>query len=351
MATPTIAERRLLAAGAAKGSDWGTAVALGANLGILIKSDGGMAAARNQPYLPAREADTPMPMGGDLGDIEPVDFNPEFVMRYDPGKLGTLIALLFGATGTPTQQGTTAAWLHKFQIADSFDGLFATFAIELPGKIYEVASAKIYGFELNVADGKLQGVLSLRGDTVIDNSSVNTATQMDALTYIDRGNRIKFNQGSIKMNAESGGDVASETALEVSGLNVKYSRSPDGEHVIGSDKIIQPRENEDTLITTVHLDFPRFNSVNAAFFQTCWAETPQKMLIAFSGALIEDTYNYELNLYFPRLKMIKPLPDWSDIVKNGLDLQAEEAASNPTGMEHTRPYLTLQNKQTTDYLA
>jgi len=352
MPTPTIPQKSHLAAGMAKASNWQEAVALGANKGILINADGGVGSARNQPYLPAKEADHPMVKEGDLGDIDAVDVNPEFTMRYDPGQLGTAIAALFGIAGTPQQQDTTAAWRHTFQWADNNFGKFVTFAVEYPGKILEIATAKVYGLELNIAEGFLKGVLNLRGDTVIDDSTVNQAAQMDALTYIDIENRIKAKHASVKMNAQSGGDVASENALEVSGLNVKYSRSPDAEHVIGDQRIIEPVENESASLATVHLDFPRFNSVNAAFFQDCFKnETEQKMLIAFTGETIESTYKYELFLYFPRLRMTKPLGSWEDVVKSGLDLVAEEAASNPTGMSYKRFYIELQNKQTTDYLA
>ncbi|MCK4759724.1 MAG: hypothetical protein KAT69_06715, partial [Candidatus Aminicenantes bacterium] len=67
-ATPTIPQRRLLAAGAIKSAQiWGTADAI--SEGMLIEGDGGL--ARTQPYLPAREADTPFVMEGDLGNIEP----------------------------------------------------------------------------------------------------------------------------------------------------------------------------------------------------------------------------------------------------------------------------------------
>jgi len=49
--------------------------------------------------------------------------------------------------------------------------------------------------------------------------------------------------------------------------------------------------------------------------------------------------------------MQHPEMEWADIVKNGMEFIAEEAASNPTGMDHTRPYVELINKQTTGYLA
>lgn len=350
MTTPTTPEKRFLAAGMVKGSAWGTALAVGANKGVLLTSDGGIGQARNQPYLPAKEMDTPVVLQSDLGDIEAVDVSPEFWMRYDPGLLGTAIAALFGTAGAPAALDSEG-YKHTFQWADR-GSIFLTYAVEKPGKIYEIASAKPKSFELSLAEGLIKGKIGLHGNTVIDNSTVNTATQMDALTYIDRANRIAFSQGSFKINDEDGGDVASESALNVNGFSIGWNRSPDAEHVAGSQSIIEPAEAEFPEFK-IHLDFPRADAVNMALFQKFIGKTAQKMLIKFTGnKLAAGTYYYDLALFFPRLIMVPTHgPTEDDILKYGLDLVGEEAASNPTGMSYKRPYIELQNKQATDYLA
>ncbi|GAH94395.1 unnamed protein product, partial [marine sediment metagenome] len=81
MGAPTTPQKRFLAAGAIKAATntaWGTAESMGDGNGILIDSDGGL--VRSQAYHPAYESDTPFPEEGDLGDIDPVDFTPEFFM-------------------------------------------------------------------------------------------------------------------------------------------------------------------------------------------------------------------------------------------------------------------------------
>jgi hypothetical protein len=349
MATPTTPERRLLAAGAKKGSAWGTAVALGAGDGLLIVSDG--SPTRKQPYSPAKEHDTPFVRTGDLGPIDPVDFALSFFMRYDPGRIGTLLAMIYGTAGAPTPQGTTA-YKHIFQFKDTIEGLFATYAKEIPGKIHEIASAKPYAVEFSIADGLLQASLSLRGNKLIDDSTVNTATQMDALTYPDRYNRVKFSELQVKMNDESGGDLASETPLVINGLTISISRTLDAVPPAGQDYILEPLET-DLPQVTVKLSFPRASSINTAFFQKFTAETPQKLLAKFTGKLIESTYYYDLAFYFPRLKFSPDPPTYADneVVPAEITLVAEEAAVAPTEMSYVRPYIELINKATTDYLA
>jgi len=350
MATPTQPERRLLAAGAKKSTAaWGTAVALGAGNGILLESLSGLLFQRE--YTPQKTSDTPFVKSGDLGPIKPVDFTLSCDLQYDPGILGTLIALLWGTAGAPTLVGATLTYKHVFQWADTQYGKFATFAAEYPGKIFEVASFKVMGWELSLAGGLIKCSLKCRGNTLIEDSAVNTLTQMDALTYTDRFNRVRFLNGSIKMNAQSGADVAAETALEVNALTMSYNREGhDAPVIAGQEFIPEPVEGSHPNIK-VKLGFPRFNAVNAAYLATFKAETAQKMLIAFTGALIETTYYYSYKFYFPRLMMMHPEPAWEDIIKNGLELVAEEAATAPTAMTYTRPYVEIQNKQSTDFLA
>lgn len=348
MTTPSIAQKRLLAAGAKKSAQsWGTAEALGAGYGLDIDTDGGL--IRSQSYFPSMGADQPFTKEGDLGQVDPVDFSPEFDLRYDPGAIGILIAQLFGTAGSPDNKGA-GAYRHTFQWNDENYGEFSTFAIERVSKIFEVQSAKPYMLDLSVADGFMRGVLGLRGNSLTDNSSVNTATQMDALTYKDRGNRCKFSQAVIKMNDQSGGTIQSETALQVSDMSIHYERPHDGLHAAGSASIIEPAENGAPIVT-VDLTFPRMNAVNNIYFTTDFiAEVEKKMEIRITGALIGATYYYYYYLLFPRLRIVECDYTFDEIVPAHIKLQAEEPASNPTGMSYARPHVYLENNRSTDYL-
>lgn len=348
MAIPSVPERRLMAAGFKKGAAWATALATGAGLGALLESDGGL--TRTQPYLPAVEADTPMVLEGDLGPIDPISFTPEFTMRYDPGGIGIAIASLFGTAGAPDNKGA-GAYRHAFQWADEIYGNFVTFAVEKRSKIFEVASAKPTAFDLSIADGLIKGSLAFIGNTLIDTSTVNTLTQMDAITYADRGNRMKFSQAVVKMNDEAGGDVSGETALEISDMSIHYERPHDSPLKAGSNFIIEPAENAHPIIT-VDLTFPRMNTINNAYFTTDFiAEIEKKMEIIITGSLIGSTYYRYLELQFPRLRVVACDYTWDEVIPAHITLQAEEAASTPTGMSYARPHIYLENTASADYLA
>jgi hypothetical protein len=348
MGTPSQAERRLMAAGARKGATWGTALALGSGYGTLINSLSGF--ARAQDYDPGKEADAPFARTSSLLDIKPVDFTIGYDMRYDPGKLGMLLAMLYGTAGSPSPSGS--AYKHTFQSADSNYGLFATFAAEFPGKIFEVPSAKVTEWHIKVNKGLMDGELKLRGNTLINDSQVNGDTQMGALSYPDRHNRMRFSECVIKMNAETVATaVTAASALEVNSLDVTCKRTGhDSVYAAGGPSIIESVESGQPDFR-IKLGFPRMDTVNAANLATFIAETTQKMLIMFTGVVAASTDHYSFGLYFPRLKMVHPEYNWTEIINSGLELVAEEAAQAPTGMTYTRPYIELVNLQTTDYLA
>lgn len=350
MATPTGPERRFLAAGARKATTWRTAVATGAGFGLNCKAISGFNPSRD--LLIAQEVDSPLPFSGALNIYKPQDFTITSDMLYSPGMLGMMIAQLFGTAGTPTGPADTSAYTHTFQWANGGVG-FSTVAVEMPGIIFECASAKPIEWSLkSAAQGFVTSELKCRGNKIIDSSAVNTFTQMDALTYDERTNHVKYEVQNVKMNAQSGADVTSATALEVTGVEVSYKRTGhDGVAVSGYSDIMEPAEGGYPEIR-VKLKFPHMDAVNRLFLATSIAETTQKMLIKYTHNVLAGaaTVYYSMSLYFPRLRMLCPEASWDEIVNLGLELVAEEASAAPTGMTYTRPYVQLVNKRATDYL-
>lgn len=350
MATPTGPERRFLAAGARKAVTWRTAIALGAGYGLNCKSISGFNPSRD--LLVAQEVDSPLPFSGALNVYKAQDFTITSDMLYSPGSLGTLIALLFGTAGTPSTIDTTGR-VHTLQWANGYAG-FGTIAVEMPGIIFECPSAVPMEWSLkSAAGGFVQSELKMRGNKIIDTSATNTATQMDALTYDERTNHIKYEVQNVKMNAQSAGDVTGATAFEVTNVEVSYKRTGhDGVAVSGYSDINQPAEGGYPDIR-VKLKWPHMDANNRTLLATAIAETTQKMLISYTHNVLagSTTEYYSMKLYFPRLRLLCPEASWEEIVSYGVEFIAEEATAAPTGMSYTRPYVVLTNKRTTDYLA
>ncbi len=357
MATPTGAARKFLAAGfsnKAAATAWGTAVALGASCGYNCKEVSGF--DRSQEILTAKELDTPMPFSGSLDSIKPPEWTTTTDMLYSPGQHGTAIAMFMGTAGTPSASDTSAQ-THTFQLANDSFGTFGTFALELPTEIRECASAKPIEWTLKSSGGGfVESSIKFRGNTIINTSAVNGATQMDALTYDDRGSkgRITFKQQCVYMNpqAEASDVIDASHLLNAMGVEVSFKRTGfDGVVPAGADSILEPVEGGYPDIR-VKLNFAHFDAANAAYFASAIAETTQKMAIRYTGLVLAGaaTVYHSMTLYFPRLRLLVPIADYGEIVKNSIELVAEEADAEPTGMSYHRPYVVLVNTRTTDYL-
>ena len=354
MATPTGPERRFLAAGARKAGTWRTALALGATYGLNCKSISGFNPVRDT--LVAAEIDNPLPFSGALDVYKPPEITIGTDFLYAPGMLGMLIAQLFGTAGAPAGPADTSAYTHTLQWADSNWGKFSTLGVEMPGIIFECPSAKPTEWTLKSKEGGfVQSELKCRGNKVIDSSTVNTLTQMDALTYDDRGSmgRVMFGDQRVYMNGQAvGTDVLATTALEVSEVEAGYKRTGhDGVVAAGYSDTQELAEGGYPDIR-IKLKFAHMDAVNKLFLATAISEVTQKMAIRFTGTVLagSSTVYHALTLYFPRMRMLCPEASFDDIVSLGVELIAEEASSAPTGMSYVRPYLTLVNKWTTDYL-
>jgi hypothetical protein len=258
-----------------------------------------------------------------------------------------------GALTYTSDTETVGVYKHVMDWAD-YISLFGTFAVERPGTILEVPSAMPMKYNLKVAGGLLKGSIGLRGDTVVVVGATNTDSEMTALTYRDKSNRIKFGHGVVRMNAEADGALDSNDVLEVSDIDIAYERMIDDVHAAGSDSIILPREKGFKM--TVKVTLPRDSAANQAYLATFLAMTAQKMDITFTSPVVAGSGLYYSRTYaFPRLKFTEPpVAPLADIMTTVLTGEAEEsiAEGGPTGMTgHYRPYIEAVNLQSTGYLA
>ena len=457
MGIPTYPSKRFFKAGAKRCTgNWGVAEELGAGDGILITDDGGL--ALKQTYDPYPAIDQVVLMDGDMGPSEASDFNPPFTLSYNPGRMGSIIAAVFGLAGVPEglyviaagvnddidvtedvtkkvatvppgiytgtelaaaieaalelageftytctyaastntftigvsasstflwitgdnhetsialtcgytadeapgtgpfisdQAGAGTAKKHVFRWADAVEKFF-TFAETKPGTIWEVPSAMPYKLNLKLGDGKVQGVISLRGNTLLDDSDpaiVNTETEMALVDYVERGKRVQFQNGYFWMNEEDDGVLSGTDAIIPSDMDITWERLPDAQQVAGGTFIALPIEGPAPKFA-VKITIPRASAgnIDLAAFKAMIA---QKMEFGFtSPALAVAGIHYSWKFFFPRLKYIEPPASaYEDVMKAVLTFVGEESAAAPDGMDDTRPYAELVNLIGTDYLA
>ncbi|MBW2673870.1 MAG: hypothetical protein JRD89_10725 [Deltaproteobacteria bacterium] len=339
--------------GLKKAAAWRTAVACGANDGILILSE---SFKQTIEHLDDDSAGLAFLQRTDQGKIE-ASGGLEAYMRYEG--LDVLLALIMGTAGVPTRNivDTGLSYTNSYVMANNLSGLFATLAmLKKSDKVFEYPSVKLHKFGLS---GEMNAPVKLTVEGIANlldlASATNTAATMANITYPDKGNRIIMNKDArFWLNDESGDALDSADAIYPSGFELSFNRPMEADLTAGNEDVDEPI-GEGFPEPTLTLYFPRYNDANHTFFADWEAFTRKKLEIYFKGSLIETTYYYEFKLSFPNLKVIDPEAAISGPGKIPVSLSFKVLGTDsaPTGMtDITKPFqIDVQNKRATDPLA
>ncbi len=340
--------------GVKKAAVWGTAVAAGANNGVLVRGD--------------------FDLGLDISQDKAEDVGVAFVETVDAGRvtaegtlgawlrfegLDVLLALAMGTAGAPVQQRVTTAHRHTLQLATTLDGLFASIAAKKKSdRVFEWAGVKVGGFTIKGAmRGPTEITFPLIANDLARNagSGTNNTTTIAAVTYRSKGLRAYTDENAyLRMNDQSGAGLGAGDNLVVSEWELAYRRQLAGGHVTdGTRGIDEPRSTGFPEIT-FSVKFPQYGDAAETFWTNFDAATAKKAAVYLKGPLIASTYYNEILISMPHLKVASiktpisgPGKIPTDVVFNVLN-----AAAAPTGMTVTKPFqLELQNTITTDLLA
>jgi len=279
MANPLTGREILI--GLKKAADWRTAVACGANDGILILSE---SFKQTIEHLDDDSAGLAFVQRTDKGKIA-ASGGLEAYMRYEG--LDVLLALIMGTAGVPTQPNPlyTAVYQNSYVMADNLSGLFATLAmLKKSDKVFEYPTVKFHQFGLS---GEMNAPIKITAEGIANllelASATNTAGTMANITYPDKGNRIIFNKDThFWLNDESGAALAVGDAIYPSGFDLSFNRPMEADLVAGNEDVDEP-VGEGFPEITLTLNFPRYNDANDAFFTDWEALTRKKMEILFRG--------------------------------------------------------------------
>jgi len=337
-----------------KATAWNTAVACGANDGVLILPT---SIRRDATVESDDSLGTYFSEDGDPGGVKVEGDIPAY-LRYD--SLDVLFALFMGIAGAPTQQGATAAYAYAYKWKKDIDGFFGAFIKHMKNYIEELPSAKIAGITLKGEVGRpLQAILKTIAVNKVYDSTVNTTTTFNNVTYFEKANRVRFSQGVFRMNNQSGAALADTDKIYPSSFELTAMRKLTGVHdgqfkTSGSNvqDLIDEPANDGHPEISLKLSFPR-HTANTRLLDL-GSDTRKKMDITFTGGLIADTYYRQFKLQFPhlQLKNVDPV-DEQGIIKEPLELIVHAATAAPTGMTGiTDPFwLTGINRRSTDPLA
>jgi hypothetical protein len=341
-------EARLSKTAIKKGADWDTEVDVNAaGNGIYLLNPG---APKLNVAMLEDESATAFEKNLDVGNINPTEFSMDFDYRWD-GLENMLLAMLMGVSPAPAQQESTAAYLHSLSLANSAAGIFGTYATEKNAKIHVVPSFKVMKAAYSFNNGLIKASFNVRGSRLIDDSAIITA--MTAVTYpANAHHRAKAYQAVHRMNVQGGADFGVDDVLKPKAFTLEIERSFDSEHVGGSQVIVEPRENGKPKVKLT-MEFPRMDTVNAAWFEAWTAAAEQKADITITGPLIASTFYYYKKFQFPRLVIEDVEYADSKIIPAKIVLRGLEADAAPTGMTGlTLPaYAEIMNTRSTSLLA
>lgn len=321
----------------ATSGSWGqgvaVATAVGAGDGFYVMDDLGVQLQQNrtqdmsagQSFIGSVQTATVQAINGAI---------PAF-LSYNDAWQNVLWALTLGTGGTsPVQVGTTTAYTNTFEPATNKTGRYATIVRDKVQYVSEVPGAKFTGFEVSFGEsGRAEVRFSFIGDTEKSDSTVNTSTQVSALTFQTLGMRAHFDDLVIRLNSQSGGSLSASDAVKVTTARVRFSQPLDVKYVGGQTTIIEPEEDGHPTFD-VELEFARFDSSSDDFFAAHRDDTRYKMDWTFTGPTLATT-NYGLLFQFPNMTVTSfaaPVSGAASQVAPRAAFAALSTTSAPTGM-------------------
>jgi len=320
---------------------WGTATAVGAGDGVWVTDD-----LKVQLKMQVDEDDS---AGQDfitsmqVANNEAVKAEVPTFLHYNDAFQNVLWALACGTGGTaPSQVGTTTGYTNTFEPATNKTGLFATIVTDKVQYIEEVPSAKCTGWELSFGDnGRAEITWMFVGNKAKVDSSINTATQVSALTFPTQGMRAFFKQAVFRVNLASGGALATTDALTITDLKISYQQPMDALFVAGLDYIIQPEDDKYPEIS-VEWTFARLDSASDDYIAYHRDNTAVKADLTLTGPTGAGAGNYSILMQFPRLIVTEApvvFKKGAENVAPSVKAMAYKASSAPTGMTGvTKPF-------------
>lgn len=269
------------------------------------------------------------------GNTEALAITVPMYLHYNDAFQNVLWALTLGTGGTsPTQVGTTTAYTNTFEPATNKTGRYASIVRDKVQYVSEVPGVKFSGFELSFGDsGRAEINWLAMGDVEKSDSTVNTSTQISALTFPTLGRRAFFDDATLRVNSQSGGSLGAGDKLYISSLRVRFSQPMDQRFVSGATTIIEPEENGFPEIS-LEIEFGRYDSASHAFFAAHRDTTAYKADLTFVGPTLATT-TYGLVMQFPNLIVSSyqaPVDGGAGQVIPSMSLRALSTTAAPTGM-------------------
>lgn len=287
------------------------------------------------------------------GNVNPTISFPK-IARYDDAGVA-LLAQLFGTANTMNMG--SSSYMHSILFNETRFGWFGTLGIQNDTSNaldYENCVPTKVTFSGKANDFLRQAVEMLATNRRISGaqnsvSSLNSATiPTDSVAVVVRPDDYFY------INTQSGGALSVSDIVHLSEFTFEFMFDAENvPEIRGASGLGEPRASGDAPFQC-NIVITLKNQQNNTWLTALDAETEYKATFRVTGALIGGS-NYEFfEFNFPRLKMVVDQEyNLSSPGENPTTIRfkALNATSAPTGMIDAYPYIRVQNRKTSTYLA
>lgn len=276
------------------------------------------------------------------------------IARYDDAGMFAL-AQLFGTNNTMNMG--SSAYIQSILFNETRFGAFGTLGLQndtTNALDYENVIATKISFNGKTNDFLMQSIDLLATNRRISGAQ-NSVTSLNSVT-LPSGSApaVIRSDDYFYINTQSGGALSSGDIVHISEFSFEFMF--DAENVAeirGASGLGQPRASGDAPFQS-NVVITLKNQQNNTWLTALDAETEYKATLRITGGLIGGS-NYEfIEFNFPRLKMVVDQEyNLTSPAENPTTIRFKvlHATSAPTGMIDAYPYVRLQNRRSTSYLA
>jgi hypothetical protein len=264
-------------------------------------------------------------------------------------------AQFFGTTAVSSV--VAGAHAHLLTINETFNTEWLTVAdLKTTAEAVEYPSCAVTDINYAIASNDyMRMTMTLLGNLQDLAPTVNDADQLALTTVADATRVVVRPQHEFLINSQAGGALNNSTDLvSIVTAQIAFSKPQEHIHEIRGEEGNGEPDTSGTIPLEVTLTVERKNQPDISFMEAHQAGTEYKAAIKIEGPVITGTTPYAYELYFPRLKVVTPVDAGaSSAGRNSetITFKALKAATNPTGMVSTYPYLRIVNAKATKYEA
>jgi len=337
--------------GLKKATTWGTATAIGSGDKVEVES---LNQAENAEELTANPigAGTSMATESRRGATSPT-VEIETLMGYDNSAL-VAVGQFFGTDTVNEEPGGSGDYLHSFMFNETRNQAFVTAAFQAASAVAgsiefpSCVTTRVQITAENPPNYTRLGLSLLANEQELA-SATNTYTSLNSATVANSQRIVLQPDDQFLINAQGGGALSGSDKLNITSIDIalEYDQGFVAEIKGSLGNGTPVAVGDPPFQGTVTIRLKELSDLT--YFTAAQAGTEYKAMLDIQ----DDTSPYRMRVYFPRLKIVED-PEYNLTTtatnEHVITFKCLAAASNPTGMVDTTPFIVIKNEQSGAYI-